>query len=406
MEQQKTDLNKLLLTLSLAMDFSRHGLMRHHQRVAFISLRIGEELGLTPDQKQRLFRAALVHDAGVSTWQEKSSLETFDVADTWEHCRSGAQLFSKLDGIIDISNIILHHHDRWDGNGVSGLAGEAIPLESRIIHLADRVDVLVSGDSCVLEQREDVVARIKSQSGLIFDPLLVDVLEQIAVKESFWFDLLSQFIQNQLEEEVATDFISLEMPDLISLGDVFASIIDGKSAFTHRHSKLVSRVGGMLAGRLGFSRGSCDMMVLAGLLHDLGKLSIPESILEKPGPLDRTEYNIIKQHTYYTYKILSMIRGFETMKEWAAFHHEKLDGSGYPFHLKHGQLSSGARIMAVADTYSALVEDRPYRKGMTEAKILEILWKEVKYKHFDGEVVDMLASDIEGAREIYERLIS
>jgi len=194
------------------------------------------------------------------------------------------------------------------------------------------------------------------------------------------------------------------MTDLLSLGEVFASIIDGKSAFTHRHSRLVSGVAGLLAGQMGYSRYRCDMMLLAGLMHDLGKLTIPENILEKPGTLDGSEYNLIKQHTYYTYKILGMIRGFEEIRDWAAFHHEKLDGNGYPFHLKHGQISHGSRIMAVADIYSALVEDRPYRNGMPEPKIKEILWNEVKRKHIDGEVVDALVRNIDGAREIYNRL--
>ncbi len=403
MIKQKTDLNKLLMTLSLAMDFSKQGLMRHHQRVAFISTRIGEELGLTPGQKQKLFRAALVHDAGISTWREKSYLESFDVVNPLEHCRSGARLLKSLDRIIDISDVILYHHDRWDGANESGLAGEAIPLESRIIHLADRVDVLVSRDSCLLDQRDDIMSKIKGQSGKLFDPLLVEVLERITVKECFWFDLLSEFIQNQLEEDVATDFISLEMAQLISLGEVFASIIDGKSAFTHRHSRLVSGVAGMLAGHMGYSRDRCDMMLLAGLMHDLGKLTIPDSILEKPGPLGGSEYNLIKQHTYYTYKILGMIRGFEEIRDWAAFHHEKLDGSGYPFHLKYGQISHGSRIMAVADIYSALVEDRPYRNGMPESKIKAILWDEVKRNHIDGEVVDVLIRNIDGTREIPNR---
>ncbi|GBF34603.1 HD-GYP domain [Desulfocucumis palustris] len=402
--KQKTDLNKLLLTLSLAMDFSRHGLMRHHQRVAFISLRIAEELGISPASKQRMIRAALVHDAGVSTWREKSLLHEFDVINPWGHCRSGSKLFRGLDGIVPVSNIILHHHDRWDGSGESFLAGESIPLESRIIHLADRVDVLVGYDRWVLEQRKEIMAKLKSLSGALFDPVLVEVMEQVAVKESFWFDLLSKFLQYQLEEEAATDFVSLGMEDLLNLGNIFAGIIDGKSAFTHRHSRLVSAIAGMLAGKMGYGPEKCDMMLLAGLMHDLGKLTIPESILEKPGPLTAGEHDLIKQHTYYSYRILGMISGFEEIREWAGYHHEKLDGSGYPFHLRGGQLSHGARIMAVADIFSALVEDRPYRQGMPPQKIKEIMWREVEKNHIDGEVMDVLAQNMDTAWEIYRQL--
>ncbi len=402
--KQKTDLNKLLLTLSLAMDFSRNGLMRHHQRVAFISIRIAGELGLSPESKQKLFRAALVHDAGVSTWREKSHLHEFDVMNPWEHCKSGARLFRSLDGIVSISDIILHHHDRWDGANETVLAGESIPLESRIIHLADRVDVLVGNDRCVLEQRDGIMEKLKSQSGALFDPILVEVMEQVAAKECFWFGILSKFLQYQLEEEVATDFVSLEMGDLLNLGDIFAGIIDGKSYFTHRHSRLVSVIAGMLARNMEYSRDKCDMMLLAGLMHDLGKLTIPESILEKPGSLDASEYNLIKQHTYYSYRILGLIRGFEEIREWAGYHHEKLDGSGYPFHLRGGQIPHGARIMAVADIFSALVEDRPYRQGLPPGKIQEIMWQEVGRNHIDGEVMEILAQNMETAWELYQQL--
>ena len=197
---RKTDLHKLLLTLSLAMDFSKHGLMHHHQRVAFISLRIAEELGLLPERKQNLFRAAVVHDAGISSWSKKSYLEEFHVFEPWPHCISGAKLFRSLDGIAPISDIILHHHHRWDGDNDTSLAGESIPLESRIIHLADRIDVLVGAGRNILARRSGIMEKIKSHSRKLFDPMLVEVMEQVAVKECFWLDLLSEFLPRQLKK--------------------------------------------------------------------------------------------------------------------------------------------------------------------------------------------------------------
>ena len=401
---RKTDLHQLLLTLSLAMDFSKHGLMHHHQRVAFISLRIAEELGLLPERKQNLFRAAVVHDAGISSWSKKSYLEEFHVFEPWPHCISGAKLFRSLDGIAPISDIILHHHHRWDGDNDTSLAGESIPLESRIIHLADRIDVLVGAGRNILARRSGIMEKIKSHSRKLFDPMLVEVMEQVAVKECFWLDLLSEFLPRQLEEEVSADLIRLDMENLLKLGDVFAGIIDGKSSFTHKHSRLVSAVAGMLAGKMGFSRKKCDMMILAGLLHDLGKLTIPESILEKPGTLAVHEHNLIKQHAYYTYRILGLINGFDEIRDWAGLHHEKLDGSGYPFHLKSEQIPLGAKIMAVADIFSALAEDRPYRQGLPLDKINQIMWQQVESNYIDGAVVDVLAKNMETAWDLHRQL--
>jgi HD-GYP domain-containing protein (c-di-GMP phosphodiesterase class II) len=129
---------------------------------------------------------------------------------------------------------------------------------------------------------------------------------------------------------------------------------------------------------------------IAGQLHDLGKLSVPESILHKSGKLSNKELNIIKQHTYHTYELIDRLQTMDKVRDWAAFHHEKLDGSGYPFHKRGQELDLGARIMAVADIFTALSEDRSYRKRMNRNQILCILWEQVKNNWIDGDVVRML----------------
>ncbi|WDU84594.1 HD-GYP domain-containing protein [Caloramator sp. Dgby_cultured_2] len=112
---------------------------------------------------------------------------------------------------------------------------------------------------------------------------------------------------------------------------------------------------------------------MAALLHDAGKLAIPNSILNKNGALDSREINIIKSHTYYTRLILSRVKGLEDITNWAANHHEKLDGSGYPLGLDKEGLSLEERIMAVCDIYEALTADRPYRKGLQKDKAISII---------------------------------
>ena len=115
------------------------------------------------------------------------------------------------------------------------------------------------------------------------------------------------------------------------------------------------------------------MLKIAGDLHDIGKLKTPRAILEKPGKLTESEFNVMKEHAYDSFLILSEVRGLEQIADWAALHHEKLNGSGYPFHLKSGQIPLGSRIMAVADVFSAVTEDRPYRKGMDREAAIRVL---------------------------------
>jgi HD-GYP domain-containing protein (c-di-GMP phosphodiesterase class II) len=135
----------------------------------------------------------------------------------------------------------------------------------------------------------------------------------------------------------------------------------------------VATSAGVISRRLGLTEIESGMMEVAGNLHDLGKLVIPNSILNKPGPLDAAEAAIMRQHTYFTYTVLNSIGGIPQVAEWAAFHHERLDGSGYPFHIGADKLSIGSRIMAVADLFTALAEDRPYRGGMSQQRVLSIM---------------------------------
>ena len=137
------------------------------------------------------------------------------------------------------------------------------------------------------------------------------------------------------------------------------------------------------------------LLEIAGELHDIGKLSIPSSILHKEDKLTAEEKSIIKQHTYHTYYLIDRLNTMYTVRDWAALHHEKLDGSGYPFHLKANQLDLGSRVMAVADIATALSEDRPYRSRRSKKKILDILWDLVKDNKIDGDVVNTLEANFD-----------
>jgi HD-GYP domain-containing protein (c-di-GMP phosphodiesterase class II) len=182
--------------------------------------------------------------------------------------------------------------------------------------------------------------------------------------------------------------ISLGIMRNISM--VFAAIIDKKSAFTHEHSIGLFNHTNLFSKYYGFSEEETMKMKIAALLHDIGKLSIPNQILDKPGRLTADEFSIIKSHTYYTKLILNNIQGMEDIAEWAANHHETLRGKGYPEGLDAGQLCHKSRIMAVCDIYQALTEDRPYRTGMSKEKSLGIMDSMVEIGNIDGSVVKAL----------------
>jgi HD-GYP domain-containing protein (c-di-GMP phosphodiesterase class II) len=137
------------------------------------------------------------------------------------------------------------------------------------------------------------------------------------------------------------------------------------------------------------------MMETAGNIHDLGKLSVPKSILEKPGKLTGAEFNVMRGHTYHGYRAFETLPELNVISEWAFLHHERLDGSGYPFHYKKDELSLGARIMCIADVFAALTEDRPYRDGMPPEKAFGILKKMADEGKQDADILSIMEPELE-----------
>ncbi|AIF54211.1 HD-GYP domain-containing protein [Pelosinus sp. UFO1] len=383
----------LFRALSLALELSNGGLSRHHWRTAMISNRIGEAIGMDEWQRQILVYAALLHDLGAAArWEEKAKLHRFEVGkDIYEHAEVGYNLLKNSSKLGMLAEPIRHHHDFWDGSSPSGLEGEQIPLISRIINLADRIEILIRDKEYILGQRAGILNAIRNLSGIYFDPDLVKALNDFSKKESFWLELADpNYAQHFFNDINRYGHMRFNIDDILEIAEIFANIIDHTSSFTGTHSRNVAMVSSFLSKVRGYSEEESKAMRIAGLLHDLGKLAVPNEILEKPGQLTSQEFSLIKQHTYYTYRILEQIDGFETIAEWAAYHHETLDGSGYPFRIKESQLKNGSRIVAVADVFAALTENRPYRKILPPSQVKSIMYSMVDNKKIDGNLVQDL----------------
>jgi HD-GYP domain-containing protein (c-di-GMP phosphodiesterase class II) len=158
--------------------------------------------------------------------------------------------------------------------------------------------------------------------------------------------------------------------------EAFAEVVDAKSHFTFRHSVGVTDAASAIGKALGLKAGRQQLLHRAALLHDLGKLRVPNSILDKPGKLDADEWAVMKEHPGLTRAILNRVKQFRELAYVAGAHHEKLDGSGYPDNLHAEALPLEARILAVADIYGALIEDRPYRNGFSPEQALSIMQRD------------------------------
>jgi putative nucleotidyltransferase with HDIG domain len=185
--------------------------------------------------------------------------------------------------------------------------------------------------------------------------------------------------------------------ELRQLGEIFSQIVDAKSPYTAQHSLGVARLSRYIARNMGISADNCDKIEIAGLLHDLGKLRIPDEILDKPGKLDEQERRIINSHSFETFQILRNIKGFEEIAMWAAHHHEEPDGSGYPFHVRNLDLPIEARILRVADIFQAMVQERPYRKGLSSDAVERFLNDLVVKGRVEADIVKVCTADMRSA---------
>jgi HD-GYP domain-containing protein (c-di-GMP phosphodiesterase class II) len=173
---------------------------------------------------------------------------------------------------------------------------------------------------------------------------------------------------------------------------MFANCVDAKSRYTAEHSQGVSRLSRALAEWVGMPAEQCQRVEIAGLLHDLGKLRVPDEVLDKPGPLSDAERAVMDRHIFDTCRVLELITGFEDIARWACQHHERLDGSGYPYRTSRQHLSMPARILAVADIFQALAQERPYRASWPPEKIVDDLRVKAADGQLDRYIVDLVST--------------
>jgi len=365
------DIKQMLSAFSLALDIAENQPMEHAQRTAYIALKIGKQLGLPKQEMQEVYIAALLHDVGVTNSKIDAHVDNNQLM---SHCFMGRDIATSLPFISEkIGENIAWHHANWDGSGVFERRGHEIPLGAQIIYLADKIDIQLGNLATMYSKRVTILDYIRENSGTFFNPDIVGCFLEVQDREKFWLDYSNGDIM-EVTNDLSFSTMGFDMQHMEVLALAFAKIIDNKSPFTYYHSQGVAELVSGLGKYYSFDMETIQSLKISGLLHDLGKLSVPNDILDKPGPLTPIEYQIIKGHSYYTKRILSKVTGFENIKEWAGNHHEALNGKGYPEGLGGDRLSIQDRIVAIGDIYQALTEERPYRiKPIAQSKVFEIL---------------------------------
>lgn len=295
-------------------------------------------------------------------------------------CHRGAEIAARLRFPPAVCDGIHALDEHWNGAGrPDRLSGAQIPLYARIALLAQVIDVFHTAAGA-----EAALAEARARSGSWFDPGLVAAFERVAAGGGFWEMLASEEIEDAVfAMEPAQEAIAVDEDYLDDIARAFAQIIDSKSPFTSGHSERVAVYADMVAAELGYPAERRRWLRRAALLHDIGKLGVSNSILDKNGKLDEEEWRQMRNHAVLSETILARVAVFREMARIGGGHHERLDGSGYPRGLKGDAIEGETLVVSVADVFDALTADRPYRSAMPIEKALAIMRADVG-KALDG----------------------
>ena len=418
-------LAELISALSHALDITEGQPQGHCVRCCWIGMHLGQALGLNEQQRWELYYTLLLKDLGCSsnaaricelyltddlafkrdfkrvgdslpqvvrfvlqhTGLKAGLAERFrsvlNVLRDGPHvaqeliqtrCQRGAEIARLLRFSEGVAMGIYHLDEHWSGQGKpDGLGGNDIPLYARIALLAQVVDVFHRTDGV-----EAALTEARQRSGQWFDPALVAALETLAPQTKFWAMLSSEDINAAiLALEPAGCTVPLDDDYLDDIASAFGQVVDSKSPYTSGHSGRVALYTDLIAEAMGLDAPRRRWLKRGALLHDVGKLGVSNSVLDKAGALDGAEWEAVRAHAQLTEDILSRIGAFSELAVVAGAHHERLDGKGYPRGLMAEDIALETRIITTADIFDAITAERPYRGAIPIPQTLDIMAKTV-----------------------------
>jgi HD-GYP domain-containing protein (c-di-GMP phosphodiesterase class II) len=420
-------LSELIASLSYALDITEGQPPGHCVRACWIGMHIGREAGMLDEQLWELYYTLLLKDLGCSsnaaricelyltddldfkrdyktvgdslpqvlgfvlkhTGLKAGLAERFRSVMTIlrdgpeiarelvaTRCQRGADIARLLRFPEGVAEGIYSLDEHFNGNGKPArLAGEAIPLYSRIALLAQVIDVFHTESG-----RKGALKEARARAGQWFDPRLVQAFEQVAQSGAFWSTLAGEQIDEAvtaLQPAGAGRQHALDDDYLDDIAIAFGQVVDAKSPYTSGHSARVALYTDMIGEALGLSMERRRWLKRGALLHDVGKLGVSNSVLDKAGALDRAEWDAVKLHAGFTETILGRIGAFRELAAIAGAHHERLDGSGYPRGLAADEIRIETRIITTADIFDAITAARPYRGAVPIPQALEMMRKTV-----------------------------
>jgi len=362
---------------------------------------VAERLRWDRDRVDDLLLVGMVHNCGVSRAREHRRInETLEWDGALEHCLRGERYLLDCRPFARFAPIVRWHHTRWEQLQREELDGD-VREAANLVFLADRADVLfskyLSGSrlkSEILWEFPAIVERIVALSGTLFAPEICSAFAEAALRESFWLALDPSYIEEEIDDRVrGMRPKEFGADDARAIARLFAQTADAKSRYTLEHSTRVARIARFLAERSGMTGHALDQVEIAGLLHDVGKVRLPEELVDKPSELTREERALVRRHSYDTARILAKVYPGQPIATWASLHHENLLGTGYPYRAV--DIPREARLICVADMFQAMSQERPYRRRLAAAAVMAQLDAAHAQGRIDGDMVDLVRANLD-----------
>jgi HD-GYP domain-containing protein (c-di-GMP phosphodiesterase class II) len=425
-------LAELVAALSLGVDLGFGQPMEHVLRQCLIALRLAERIGLDDERRAAVYYTALLVNVGChSDAHEQAKWFGDDIvlkAGKYDHepgsllgaaaafrlVGSGNPPLHRLRvalefvvaGRRDLEGMIEQHarlartlgeqlalpaevlaslgsaYEQWNGKGWPGeLEGDEVPLPARLAQLAEYTEVAhrIGGV-------EAATALARERAGRQFDPSLAALLCDHADAILGGLDGVGTW-QAVIDAEPGLALV-LSGPQVDGALLAIANFVDLKSPYTLGHARAVAELAAAAGESLGLAAGEARLLGRAGLVHDLGRLGVSNTIWDKPGPLGAGEWERVRMHPYLTERMLNQSEALAPLAAIAVAHRERLDGSGYPRGLSGPAISRPARILGAADAYQAMREPRPYRPARTAEEAARELRAEVKAGRLEGDAAE------------------
>ncbi len=370
--------------ISRTMNHIDSRLVYHELRVMMVLRDMLKTEGVTDKGiENKLMILALLHDVGAYRTEEINNMVKFETGDVWAHSIYGYLFLREFTPLGDWSKVILYHHA--DFNSVKEENREILHY-AYMLHIADRA---VVWHDAVKRSSADLKEHLNKKKGTVFAPDCVEIF----MKADSELDTLAA-LDNPVSPEELIDCAVIGAGEAEAYLKMVVHTIDFRSHVTVTHTMSVMEIASRLAKKMALPEKTIEQISYGALLHDLGKIAIPVSVLEKPGKLTDEEFKVMRNHVVLSGEIINSCVD-EKVKRIAVRHHEKLDGSGYPLGLSSNELTIPERILAVADIASALCMSRSYKEAFPKEKSLGILRGMKEKGEIDGIIMDIMEENFD-----------